>query len=99
VALSPVQPISPMPVFASAGLGYRGLFPGRTRDVTTLSVSYGRLSRDLPGQSWETVLEINYRFNVTPWLYLTPDFQYVFNPGGGGLPDALVVGVETAITF
>jgi carbohydrate-selective porin OprB len=67
--------------------------------MTTVSVSYGRLSRDLPDRSWETVLEINHRVNLTPWLYLTPDLQYIFNPGGGGIPDALVVGLETAITF
>ena len=99
VAVSPLQNISRLPIYVSTGLGYRGLLPGRSRDMTIVSVSYGRFSRDLPDRSWETVLEINYRTNLTPWLYIAPDFQYVFNPGGGGIPDALVLGVETAITF
>ena len=99
LAVSPVQSISPMPTYVSAGLGYRGLFPGRPRDMATISVTHGRFSRDLRARSWETVLEVNYRFSLAPWLFLTPDLQYVFNPGGGGVPDALVVGFETAITF
>jgi porin len=99
VAASPLQDISRMPFYASGGLGYRGLLPGRSTDMATLSLSYGRFSRDSPERSWETVLEINYRVNLTPWLYLTPDFQYVFNPGGEDLPDAVVLGVETAVTF
>ena len=36
-----------------------------------------------PARSSETFVEATYSYAVTPWLQLQPDFQYVFNPGGG----------------
>jgi porin len=54
------------------------------------------------------VLEATYLFQLTPWLQVQPDFQYVFNPGGGlpslGAPgkrvgDAAVLGLRTTVTF
>jgi porin len=45
---------------------------------------------------------------LTPWLQLQPDFQYLFNPAGGilnpnpprrRLGDAAVLGLHTMITF
>jgi carbohydrate-selective porin OprB len=46
------------------------------------------------------VLEVNHRFRLAPWLYVTPDLQYVFRPNGGDdEPDAAVVGGEIGIDF
>jgi carbohydrate-selective porin OprB len=30
----------------------------------------------------EAVLEVNHRFKLTRWFYVTPDFQYVSHPEG-----------------
>jgi porin len=57
----------------------------------------------------ETVLELNYLAQVTPWLTVQPDIQYIVNPGGlvpnpnlpngGTTEDALVLGARTTIAF
>jgi porin len=59
-----------------------------------------------PIRSSEVVLEVTYQVQVTPWFTLQPDLQAVFNPGGRVLgpngtvlPNALVVGLRTAVTF
>ena len=36
-----------------------------------------------PVRSSETFIEVMYIAQVAPWLQVQPDFQYVFNPGGG----------------
>src|SRR6185369_10248836 len=64
--------------FVDAGAVYVGLIPGRDTDVTGLFFAYGAFSSDLrhaqraagvPGQIYESVLELNYRWNALPWFY------------------------------
>jgi len=59
-------------------------------------------------RSRETLLEVSYQFQVTRWWQLQPDFQYIFNPGGGipnpnararRIGDAAVLGLRTTIMF
>lgn len=61
-----------------------------------------------PLRSYEALLELTYVANLTPWWSIQPDLQVVLNPGGGAprsgasdrtIPDALVVGVRTTISF
>ncbi len=99
VTVAPKQAINTLPFAAYGGVLYTGLLPGRDQDVTAFGLYYGSFSDRLEDQSFELVLEANHRFQMAPWLYLTPDVQYVVNPNGGGIPDALVVGAELGITF
>lgn len=99
ITSNPDDSINTLPVGLFAGLSYQGLINGRDDDVTAFAVYYGSFSDDLPGQSDETVLELNHRFQISPSTYLTPDLQYVFNPNGGGISDAFVVGFEASIDF
>jgi porin len=79
---------------------YRGLLPRRDDDLTALAVYYGAFSDRLQDQRAETVVEANHRFQLAPWLYVTPDFQYVIRPGGrGDIDDAAVLGGEIGIDF
>jgi Carbohydrate-selective porin, OprB family len=72
-------------------------------DPTTLLAAvayYGAFSRDLPGQTAETVLEVTYTLVLTPWLTVQPDIQYVIHPGGRStVRNALVIGAQISITF
>jgi porin len=60
-----------------------------------------------PTRSSEAFVEVTYQYAVAPWLQLQPDFQYVFNPGGGvantsgtaKVKDEAVIGVRTNILF
>jgi porin len=52
------------------------------------------------GQTNETDIELNYHAQLTPWLYLRPNVQYVFKPNGlNSIQNALVLGTELGITF
>jgi porin len=97
---APLQRINTLPYFAAVGASYRGLLPSRPRDTAAFAVYYGGFSRDLPGQTYELVLEWTYAIAVTPWLTVQPDVQYVINPGGRSNPaNTLVVGAQLAVRF
>lgn len=68
----------------------------------------GALGSTSPVRSNETFIEVTYQAQVTPWLQIQPDFQYVIRPAGGvpnpynparRLGDEAVFGVRTSITF
>lgn len=85
--------------FWSTGLQYQGLIPTRGNDVTGFGVGQGRLSRQAGfDQSNETALEWYYNIQVTPWLHISPDVQYVFNPGGVST-DAVIIGLRLQMSF
>ena len=97
---APVERVNTIPFSASGGLVYQGLIPGRDDDLTALAVYYGKFSDRLENQNAETVVEANYRLQLAPWLYVTPDFQYVIRPNGqSDIDDAAVFGGEIGIDF
>jgi len=112
---SPDQSVSRMPYFFTCALVMRGIVPLRPRDIVGLGVVYGHFSNDLQDsqrraqqldpnvgvQSHETVMELTYRLALfKSALYVQPDLQYVFRPGGTGrIPDALVLGAQVAVNF
>jgi len=109
VVVAPNQAINTMPLFLGGGLTYQGLLPGRDADVALLGLAYGGFSRDLRRsqagsptgqQDFEMVLEWAYIIQITPWLNVQPDFQFILKPGGTGkIPDALVVGAQIAVSL
>ncbi len=97
---APDQKINTIPFSAAGGLVYRGLLPGRDDDLTAAAVYHGRFSDELQDRNAETVVEANHRFQLAPWLYVTPDFQYVIRPDGrSDIDDAVVLGGEISIDF
>lgn len=95
--------------YFDTGLTYKGLVP--TRDNDTLGVGFGcaHLSRGAreglasegsSPEGAEMVLECTYQAELTPWLVVQPDVQYIIHPGGTStLGNALVVGGRASITF
>ena len=93
------------------GLGgvYTGLIPGRDEDQVGFAIASAEngspykqaLAADGSfAESRETSLELTYRAQVTPWLALQPNIQYVINPGTDpALEDALVVGLRAEIAL
>jgi len=108
---------------ANIGATWKGAIPDRSDDTLAVGVAYVRvgdrargLDRDTafytgsayPVRSQETLVELTYQAQLTPWLQVQPSMQYVFNPGGGvlnsnnpahRLGDAAIIGVRTGITF
>lgn len=75
--------------FWSLGLSYTGPIPTRDKDVVGFgfaqqidSDEYRRYRN--PDACSESVFELYYAIEIFPWLVLTPDIQYVNNPGGDG---------------
>ncbi|HEX4083364.1 MAG TPA: carbohydrate porin [Chthoniobacteraceae bacterium] len=83
---------------ANAGFTFHEPIPGRSDDTLGLGMGYAHVSNrasDLdkdtgdysqsgyPVRSGETFVELTYQYQLTPWCQLQPDFQYIFNPGGG----------------
>ena len=97
---APLERINTVPYFASAGVSYRGLLPGRDADSAAFALYYGGFSRDLPDRTYELILEWTYAVAFSRRVSLQPDIQYVINPGGRAKVDnALVVGVQLWIEF
>ncbi|HVI88956.1 MAG TPA: carbohydrate porin [Dongiaceae bacterium] len=100
VAWQPQENINLMPFFLAAGATYQGLIASRADDTTALMVAYGKVSDTQQGTTGEVTLEVNYTVAATPWLAITPDFQYIINPSGRtSANDAAVFGAQLAFTF
>ena len=63
-----------------------------------------------PKRDYEAVVEVTYQARIAPWWVLQPDLQLFFHPGGHNaapfpappgqpIPNALVLGVRSTITF
>jgi porin len=87
--------------FASLGLQWCGPIPGRDEDVAGIGWAQGRLSSEANfSASYERGVELYYNAEITPWLHVTPDLQWIANPGGDeDRGDAIVAGVRAQMTF
>lgn len=91
--------------YYGGGFAYTGLLPCRDGDVTSFGFAHARNSDDFKdsdptAKSSETALELNYRAEITPYLAVTPDIQYVINPGTTpDLDDALVIGARFEVSM
>jgi porin len=107
----------------NAGVNLKAPLPGRDDDtfgigfgITTVSGAVSGLDRDTaafgggfaPVRSSETFIEVTYQAQVTPWLQVQPDFQFIHRPGAGAsdpnnpvqrIKDEAVFGVRSNITF
>ncbi|WP_348765906.1 carbohydrate porin [uncultured Salinisphaera sp.] len=96
------EQVSELASHIGAGVQVTGLIADRPDDLTGLMVSRVDFS-DAPGagftQDHETALEVFHAVQVTPWMALKPDFQYIVNPGGMGLDDARVATLRGEIAF
>ena len=84
------------------GLRWIGLIPTRDHDMAGIAMSCGGFSDVREAgftKDWEINIEAFYRIEVTPWLHITPDLQYIINPGGQGLPDALAGILRLELSF
>ena len=83
----------------SGGLRGHGLIPGRTDDDLGISATWAHISpyAQTP-HSFELSIEAFYSAQVTPWLSIQPDLQYIVNPGGA-YSNAMVATVQMAIQF
>ena len=64
----------------------------------------------MPIRDYEAAIELTYRWKLGESWFIQPDLQYVFHPGanianpanpasGSAIPNALVLGLRTALQF
>jgi len=97
------------PFLLMSGLVYKGLVPTRHNDMTGFEIVYAQYSPKLrqsqesvgaAAQQYELMFEFTHKVNITKWMYLQPDLQYIIQPGGtGNIDDALVIGFQFGLTF
>ena len=89
------------------GVGYGKLGSGARANDQNVAFYAGPYAFS-PIRSSETFIEATYQYQVAPWWQIQPDFQYVFNPGGGiidprdpvqKVKNETVFGLRTNITF
>ena len=92
--------------YIGAGAVYTGLLPGQDEGQLGLAVAIARNGGPFKDSlraagdrvfDQEINIELTYRFEVTPWLALQPDVQYIVDPGAGAngdLDNALVIGMR-----
>ena len=95
--------------YFDTGLTYKGLIPTRDNDTIGLAFAYAQLSngaRDSLAADGsapvgaEMVIELTYQAQITRWLVVQPDVQYIINPGGtSDIDNAFVIGGRASVTF
>lgn len=95
--------------YIGAGLKYKGLFPKRDSDQLGLSVArvysgskykQSMLNTGTPVENSEAALELTYRVQITPWLAVQPDIQFIINPGlDPKVKNTWVAGSRVEISF
>ncbi|MDR3516041.1 MAG: carbohydrate porin [Azospirillaceae bacterium] len=115
----PTDGNQPMDLYLQAGLLDKGPFASRPLDTVGFVVTdsqwsdaalhYVRDSRRSVGGSGmpdanEVMMEVNYGAQVSPWLNIMPNLQYIINPDQmneptrlTNIPDTFVIGVQFVI--
>jgi porin len=96
--------VNPIQGFYSLGVGGKGICQGRDNDTFGLGYYYVDLSDDLPGflnVSSEQGVELFYNFEITKSIHITPDLQWIINPGAGfeSRDNAVVLGCRLQMSF
>ncbi len=97
------------------GLHFHGAIPGRDHDSLGLGVAFIKISDHVASAvraanqhdhtshsvpDFEATIELVYRYQVAPWLWIQPHAQYVIQPGGTkDYGKAFILGVRTNIAF
>jgi porin len=103
--------------YADGGVTFSGVIPHRADDKLGIGVAYTGISNDVHGfdgaqglpsdRTFEALLEICYTAQLKTGWTLQPDFQYLWQPGGGvpepsgkaTVPNVAVWGVRTTVNF
>lgn len=84
-----------LPFFLDTGFCFKGILPNRPDDTASFGYIYGQYQHN---NHFESVIELNYWIQWSPWLSIVPDFQYIIHPKGhASIPNAVVFGVQIGV--
>jgi carbohydrate-selective porin OprB len=96
-ALSPRDTVSPVTTFWGAGFCYEGLIATRKHDVFSSGFILSDAGRYGPPNASEKFLELNYQWNHSQYLVITPHAQYLWKQENYDGRNATVIGVQIAL--
>lgn len=85
-----------------AGLSCTGPLNSRPFDIMGIGATYVQLSDEPQAgfvQDFELSIEAFYGFQITQYLSIKPDLQYILHPGGTDNPAALVATLRATLAF
>lgn len=94
--------VSTIQQYVAGGFTWQGMLKCRPQDILGVAASYAFFSQDGGAgftDPYEAFYEFFYQWYFRPWGYLEPDYQYVLNPGGRGLPNASVLTLRLQVIF
>ena len=89
------------------GLHAKGPVASRPDDIVGFAWTRAGMSRKwrdvqaVPGdtKASESALELTYRYAVTPFFAIQPNYQYIKHPGGAAAPSAKLIGVRVDLVI
>jgi carbohydrate-selective porin OprB len=97
--LSSKDLISPIPSFWGAGLSYQGLIRARKKDIISACLVRAEGSKYALSPASEDLLEWNYQWTHSRYLTITPHGQYLLNRENYPYRNAVVLGIQLALTL
>jgi carbohydrate-selective porin OprB len=91
--------VNPVPWFWGAGLSYRGLFSARKNDIVSAGLVSAEASKYAPIFNREKLIELNYQWDHSRYLVITPHIQYLFEGESPSTRNATVLGIQLALTL
>jgi len=96
--------INDIKTYNGAGLVYTGMIPGRNDDQLALGIAIANPTDSFksgePAAESEVAIELAYYAQVTPWLAVKPDIQWIKNPGMvNNKAKATVIGVRFELSL
>ena len=115
--------VNEVSLYADAGVNVKGAVASLPDDVLGFAAGVAKVGEatraydadlrryagtDTPIQDNESVFELTYRHQLTPWWALQPDIQFIRHPGAEvalptnpvkPIPSAVVLGMRSAVLF
>jgi porin len=123
LGVAPLADRNLVTLYADTGFNFKGAIASRPDDVFGIALAVAQIggaARGLdqdqrqfsgiaqPIRDNESMIEVMYRVQATPWWTLQPDLQFIRHPGGDvalgtsptrAVPNALVLGLRSAVLF
>ncbi|MEZ6165537.1 MAG: carbohydrate porin [Phycisphaerales bacterium] len=94
------EAVNDVALHLAAGACWVGPWSSRPDDATGIYITFIDLSEDAGYTDDETVIELFYKLQLTPFLSIKPDLQYIIDPAGNStIDDALVMGLRLEASF
>ena len=94
------EDVSELDIHFGGGMSLSGFVPLRNDDALGVMGSYVHFSNEADFvDNYEFALETFYKFRFNDYLVIKPDLQFIVNPGGEGLTDALVALLRIELAF